>query len=404
MRSRDQKNALNNVPNPILKLLPPYALIAAVALLNFGLHTRVAPTTLASSMNLPHWDTFERKALQWTNARGDWKLEAGRLLSDGGEHFAQVPVAVSPQAPYTLKLEMHLEANMTSIILFNGQVQGTSERSQAIRIKREGPAIQLEAGFNNRAQVFQSEHKTTLWWPKDLKLELQVGARGYTLQINEQTAFESLSLHFRGGFIALQTNGIANFDNLLVQPSNLQPDTNASSDVARDWNTLSGTWAFHRNELRQENTQGFDQTVLTARAQANAKKIRLGFRQLYGSGAGLIFNAKNNMRLENAHLVRYSDDGKTLFWGSFDQRGDFHGQGYQNVRNPGIAAHTLEVKLGIKTYSVMLDGLEIANKIPLLEQSGFVGMSTSKSAASFSKLEIKTETGTTQLIGSRGAP
>jgi hypothetical protein len=395
---------LNNVPNPILKLLPPFALIAAVALLNFGLHARVAPSTLASSMNLPHWDTFERKELQWPNARGTWKLEAGRLLSDGGEHFAQVPVAVSPQAPYTLKLEVRLEANSSSSLLFNGQVQGTSERSQVIRIKRQGPAIQLEAGFNDRAQVFQPEHKTILWWPKDLKLELQVGARGYTLRVNKQTAFESLPLHFRGGFIALQTNGTSSFDNLLVQPSSLQPDTNASSDMARDWKTLSGIWAFQRNELRQENTQGFDQTVLTARAQANAKQIRLEFRHLSGSGAGLIFNAKNNMRLENAHLVRYSDDGKTLFWGGFDQRGHFRGQGYRNVQNPGIAAHALEVKLGAKTYAVKLDGLKIADNIPLLEPSGFVGMSTSKSAASFTKLEIKTETTTTQLIGTRGAP
>jgi hypothetical protein len=390
--------------NPILKLLPPFALIAAVALLNFGLHARVAPTTLASSMSLPHWDTFERKQLQWPNARGNWKLEAGKLQTDGGEHFAQVPVAVSARAPYTLKLEMRLEPNASSSIIFNGQVQGTLERSQAIRIKREGSAIQLEAGFNNREQTFQAEHKTTLWWPKELNLELQVGARGYTLRINKQTAFESLPLHFRGGFIALQTDGIASFDNLLVQPSSLQPDTNASSDLAQDWKTLSGTWAFHHSELRQENTQGFDQTVLATRAQENSKRIRLEFRQLYGSGAGLIFNAKTNTRLENAHLVRYSDDGKTLFWGSFDGRGNFHGQGYRNVRNPGISTHALEIKLAPKTYAVTLDGLEIANKIPLLEKSGFVGMSTSKSAASFTKLELETETNTSQLIASRGAP
>jgi hypothetical protein len=395
---------VNHVPNPFLKLLPPFALIAAVALLNFGLHTRVAPTTLASGMNLPHWDTFERKELKWPNARGNWKLEAGKLQTDGGEHFAQVPVAVSAQAPYTLKLEMRLEPNSTSSIIFNGQVQGTPERSQAIRIKRNGPAIQLEAGFKNREQIFQTEHKTTLWWPKDLKLELQVGTRGYSLRINNQTAFESLPLHFRGGFIALQTDGVASFDNLLVQPSSLQPDTNASNDLARDWKTLSGTWALHHTELRQENTQGFDQTVLAARAQEKTRKIRLEFRQLSGSGAGLIFNAKNNTRLENAHLVRYSDDGKTLFWGSFDGRGNFHGQGYRNVQNPGMTPHALEVKLGLKTYAVTLDGHEIANKIPLLEKSGFVGMSTSKSAASFTKLELETETNTTQLIGARGAP
>lgn len=326
------------------------------------------------------------------------------MQTDGGEHFAQVPVAVSAQAPYTLKLEIRLEPNASAGIVFNGQVQGTSERSQIIRIKRDGPAIQLEAGFNNREQVFEPEHKTTLWWPKDLKLELQVGARGYTLRINNQTALESLPLHFRGGFIALQTNGIASFDNLLVQPSSLQPDTNASRDLTRDWKTLSGTWAFLQNELRQENPQGFDQTILAARAQEKTRKIRLEFRQLYGSGAGLIFNAINNTRLENAHLVRYSDDGKTLFWGSFDGRGNFRGQGYRNVRNPGTIKHTLEVKLAPKTYAVMLDGLEIANKIPLLEKSGFVGMSTSKSAASFTKLELETEITTSQLIGSRGAP
>ena len=60
--------------------------------------------------------------------------------------------------------------------------------------------------------------------------------------------------------------------------------------------------------------------------------------------------------------------------------------------------------LAPKTYAVMLDGLEIANKIPLLEKSGFVGMSTSKSAAAFTKLELETEITTSQLIGSRGAP
>ena len=89
-------------------------------------------------------------------------------------------------------------------------------------------------------------------------------------------------------------------------------------------------------------------------------------------------------RLNGAHMVRYSD--RTLggmFWGYFDERGAFVGQGHASVNLPFNQRHKLRIVSGDTTYSIYLDNVLLVSDVPLHQNTGHVGMLTSKSAATF---------------------
>jgi hypothetical protein len=90
-----------------------------------------------------------------------------------------------------------------------------------------------------------------------------------------------------------------------------------------------------------------------------------------------------------AHMVRFSEDGKAIFWGNYDQNGDFTGQGSANIEAPGTEPHTLQIRLGTDTYSVVLDGTVITENVPLQSKQGHIGLTSSESVVAFEQVQIE---------------
>jgi hypothetical protein len=111
-------------------------------------------------------------------------------------------------------------------------------------------------------------------------------------------------------------------------------------------------------------------------------------RHLDGVGGGVVFHMPQPERRSGAHMVRYADDDSALFWGFFDDAGDFVGQGSALVPAPGTTAHTLEITSSQDSYTITLDGITIAQDIPLTSTRGSVGLVASQSAVAFDALEV----------------
>ena len=86
--------------------------------------------------------------------------------------------------------------------------------------------------------------------------------------------------------------------------------------------------------------------------------------------------------------MRYADDGRSLLWGFFDGRGAFVGQGYAPVPVPGGAWHELEVRVGPRSYNVLLDGQPLGAGIETRQGAGRLALQTSVSSAAFAVFEV----------------
>ena len=161
----------------------------------------------------------------------------------------------------------------------------------------------------------------------------------------------------------------------------------ADGSAPAAWLPVSGDWQVIDGALVQTQREGYDLANFHADPFANYL-LRVRFKLLAGTGAGVLFNAPGTDSKNGAHLVRFTDDGAGLFWGHFSAEGVFTGQGYAATGAPGNDWHVLEVFSAGATYAIHLDGAPVAQDIPLRSASGHIGLTTSQSTAAFANVEV----------------
>ncbi len=166
----------------------------------------------------------------------------------------------------------------------------------------------------------------------------------------------------------------------------------AGDILASGWKPISKSWRFENDTLLQEDASQADQAIVFTTNAFRNYSYEVKMAHLEGTGAGILFNMPYTDRLDGAHMVRYSD--RTLggmFWGYYDDRGVFVGQGHTSVNIPFNQSHKLRVVSGDSSYSIYLDNVLLVSNLPLRQNAGHVGLLTSKSAAAFDSPWIGSE-------------
>lgn len=385
---------------------PLVVLIVAVLGLNLGMYTRLVPER-TGVYSLPFWDVFERTELGWPSSAAGWRLEGGWLKSERAGSSLWIPVVVPATVKYQFKTVIRLSPGSSAALLFNAQRDHLAARVQRVLLKRNGSSLSIGCGDLDQQGLFRLQAETTVnVGAESLKLEIVVGTSAFSVWLDDRAVLRDVPLHYRGGQAGLESRGAA-FDELLVRewdgtdradhdpvPSAQREKmpsaqgTPGTDPDARGWNTLAGTWVLDRGGLRQDSDHEYDRDVLFAQEPFSNATISMSFKHVRGAGAGLLFNAPEASSHNGAQLVRYSEDGRTVFWGHYDAQGVFVGEGNAGVGAPGTGSHVLEVKNQSGRYTVRLDGHDLVRDAPSVNPSGFVGLSTSQSAVLFSRLEV----------------
>ena len=386
------------------QLLPPILIAALLGWFNSGLHTNLAPATL-ERLTLPYWNTFDSgNPNDQLKLEGTWQLRHGKLeprpFDSGTKAGIQWPQAVTPRTPFRLELQLELPDQTRAGLIFNAQTPGKLERSHRIVLERRNEDILIRAeNINRNGRVTLEDERLISHPDRAIGLRLQVIGRAYTIRLDGTPVLSALPLKFDGGLIGLQARGKVRFDALRVRRADgdsIAADRlglASSKRVPGGWRELSGLWALEGIGITQRDRRDFDRTMMLE-GDNTPQRIRLSFRHLANAGAGLVFNAPKTS-LEGGHLVRYADDGKSLFWGVF-QRGKFKGQGYAKVPQPGLTTHVIEVISSGKTYRIKLDGKALGGGT-LERRNGRLGLTTSLSAAAFTGLDV-TASGKRQTV------
>jgi hypothetical protein len=399
----------------------------ALLWLNVGLYTRLAPQPPPTLYNLPYLETFDNTPLdQWPQLGGTWRLADGRLLQDDPQVEAAtliMPLQVGEQQPYQLNVQLDLKAGPPAAgVLFNLQQGHGPQKSQTVRLIWDDGQLYMVCGYVDAFDRFQRQARVRLAQRPDsnlLRLTVLVEPDDYAVQVDNKIVVEGIPLVYRGGLVGLSSSGgpVA-FDNLQVETGSpaagavvptvtpaeapllatppAEPAAAGSTLYSSQfqgnltdsgWTPFAGDWVFEQGSLIQREAEGFDRGI-SYWDTFSSYRLSVSFRQLQGVGAGVLFNMTHPDSKLGAHLARFTDDGSGIFWGYFDEQGNFNGQGFGPSASSDTNSHTLEVVSGPTSYDVLLDGIMLAKNIPLTSTQGYVGLTSSNSVAAFDSVEI----------------
>lgn len=413
-------------------ILPIGLALLALAFINLGLHGRLAPRQPFAPYQLPYINDFAAASIgNWFRFGGNWSESDGMLQqgqADAATASIFLPLWLSTNDVYQTQTRLMLEPGTAAALAFNGQYPRLTQNRHQVQFSVQDGLWQMICGYFQGPGDFRSQAVIPLTQPGDQPLDVQVAvnvsAAGYAVRVNEQTLIKDVPLFFKGGLVGLATSGgSARFDDLQVfkpgegtnqaaaaTPTALAaPPPEATPAPAADlvnetslyssaftgalaesgWIPFAGDWAIDNGSLVQRQVEGYDLGI-AYQEPFEAYQLTTRFRHLSGVGGGVLFNMTSPDSKNGAVMVRYTDDGSGIFWGSFDEQGAFTGQGYAATENPGTNAHTLDILHNGSSYSIKLDGNELATGMPLVPRAGYIGLTASQSQVAYEEVSIKT--------------
>jgi hypothetical protein len=152
----------------------------------------------------------------------------------------------------------------------------------------------------------------------------------------------------------------------------------------KGWQVLSGTWQNIDGTYQQTSGSGSDLgSVSPFHGDYFSATVRL--KWLDGDmGAGLYFDLAERDKKNRSQMINYTQRGKVLQWGHFDEGGNFVFEGSAPVPDGSDGKwHVLNLRVKAGKATFVLDSTEIARDVSLTYTSGFVGLLASNSKVAF---------------------
>ena len=177
-----------------------------------------------------------------------------------------------------------------------------------------------------------------------------------------------------------------------IESLTLSQDFNTGQAVGKDWKVVNGNWVFRDGGYRQTELGKFDLITYYNRRLAGDLSLQVDMTYVQGEmGGGVVFNAPSSATKNGAPMVSFAGKGTYLQWGRFDEDGVFQYQGGIPVASVADGKpHTLAIRTSGASYSLSLDGRELAKGIPLNGATGgFAGLLASTSEMMFDNFKLE---------------
>ena len=208
----------------------------------------------------------------------------------------------------------------------------------------------------------------------DYRLDLYVTDTTYAVQLNGQTLIEKRPLFYPNGVIGFHSLGPVKFDSLKITVAeDARPgELVYTSDFEQDgggagWVPFAGNWKIGGGELVQTETDQLEAGIGYEGSAFENYVLQATFRHLEGTGGGLLFNLPSPYQVNGGHMVRFSDQTDSIFWGYYDESGNFERQGFADIPEIGAADQQLRVYSddSLGSYDIYLGEDLLARGIPL---------------------------------------
>jgi hypothetical protein len=399
-------------------LLSIGGLVFIAILIFFIMQALFAPSQPVSTYTVPYTQSFDEVNLKrWFVNSGVWTIRDGTLLQTvGGDTAGQVfvPLKVPEDQPYHASTYITLKKDSKNVGLsFNAQYPDLIGKQHRVYISRiDTSSLELVAGYIDETGAFITQVQVPLSVnTNEFRLDLYVFSNTYLVQVNGQRLIENRPLFYKNGMLGFYALGPVIFDTYkLTAAQNQNPgDMVYTSDFDKDpggagWVPISGAWQIASKQMVQSDPSVADAAIGYEAGTFENYTIQTTFNHLTGQGAGLLFNMPSPYQINGAQVVRYSDETDSIIWGYFDKQGAFNRQGFVNISPAAKDAHMLQIFSGDNSYDVFLDTEMLARDIPLQSIQGSIGLTTSRSSAAFSTVEVFPLFGSTAVVNETLVP
>ncbi len=155
-----------------------------------------------------------------------------------------------------------------------------------------------------------------------------------------------------------------------------------------NWLPIKGAWQARDGGVEHTTRTDFDNYIAYTTRFEPPFAFNATVQHLDGIGAGLLIGMQSLESNANSTLVRFETDGSAMFWGSFDEAGQFTGQGFAPIRIDTLAPQRVTIRNLGNSYDVILNGETVVTDLALTAGAGYVGLAAPETAVFFSDIRV----------------
>ncbi len=322
----------------------------------------------------------------WTVQSGNWTFAPGAITQQqqDGYDFAAIFTA-QPFENYRLRVRLHHQSGLGGGVFFNVPDPASKSGAHLVRYMDDG----LAWGYFDQNGDFQSQGFVPVPAPGVASHQLEVVSQAgtYALILDGTSVAENIPLTSTRGYIGLTSSqSVTVFESVEVIPA----------ESSLQLSALNGQWQSDNGQFTQTGTDAVDYVAATG---ISADAFTLGVDILLPAdttwpdvGGGVIFDMRAADDFALGTLVRFSDNGQTLFWGTFDENRAFTGSGSVPLALDWSVPHRLQITVQSGRYAISVDGQAIAADLPTAQPGGWIGLASFRGPVTFSNFYWSAET------------
>ena len=378
------------------------------------------PTAAGEPLVTTGFDETGSQKSAWQPLSGDWLAHDGiySQRDNAGYDFISM-LNAAPQTHYQVQAKIQLgEGDMGGGFVYNVPDINTRNNAQIIDFDNKGGFLRWGRYNETGAYVYEGGVKVDppindqKW--HDLSLVTHADTSVVSLDGKEVGRITNKSTAGHVGLVASKTkvdyddvkltalaeNGAAPAPTAPAQPApTAQADAPAASvdnfgdDFAdgdtKGWQVLSGTWQNIDGAYQQTSVAGSDLGSISP-FQSDTFSATVRLKRLDGDmGGGLYFNMAQPDKKSRSQMINYTQGGKAVQWGHFDEGGNFVFEGSAPVPDGNDGNwHTLSVRMTGGKATFTLDGKELARDVKMTYTSGYIGLLVSNSKVAFDDVKF----------------
>ncbi|MEI7770211.1 MAG: hypothetical protein WCI67_09500 [Chloroflexales bacterium] len=353
----------------------------------------------------------------WLPLSGTWTIAGGIYSQSDNSGYDFISMMnLAPQAHYRLDAKLRLgDGQMGGGFIYNAPSTASRAGAQNVDFDQKGGFLRWGRYDDKGAYVYQggvaiAKPISDGQW-HNLSLVTHVGSSVISLDGQQIGTITNTSQAGHVGLITSVTK--VDFDS--VQLSVLPETAGAVAPVAtalpaatatittsagfsddfadgntQGWQVLSGTWQNIAGVYQQTDLTGSDLGSVTP-FQSGSYTATVRLQRLDGDiGAGFYFNMAQRDSKSRSQMINYTQGGKALQWGHFDEGGNFVFEGSAPVADGNDGQwHTIGMSVAGGKATFSMDGNEVATDVSLTYASGYVGLLASHSKVAFDDVQIK---------------
>lgn len=334
----------------------------------------------------------------WVVLSGSWRFQDGKFVqtrTDGYDFSAAYTGSTFSEYSYQIGL-VHT-AGSGAGLLFN--LPSSKELAGATMVRysdRRDNALMW--GYFDQDNVYRSQGYADVPSAGNDRHTLRVesGATSYTVYLDDRLIVRGVPFGSgkNSGYIGLLTSvASVAYDEVRIQRLGTSFKSNYTLlDGFSDQRTISGTWTLTSNKISQSVPDLADyawNTGVSAAKYTLSAKIILPATPIE-AGGGFILHMPERGTKDNATLVRLTQGGQGIWWGTTDDQGKFKGQGSAKLQIEGNTC-AIKVIVNKNQMSIFVNDRLITDAVQMPGVEGWIGLVAYGGPVSFEDVILEVE-------------